>query len=216
MSLFFKLPYQVKIEYHRWLSTNSKLPKRKCVLCQESKGLLYRQLVSSYSYGWFYEYLKEKGISFNDSDLFLCSSCVYDFFRPKASGIESDIPLTTNSSNIEPIGITTIENDNDLTLDNVICSRFSQNHCIFCRQKRDHISDMITMPKLAVLDSLMPHKLCVPHGVRCYHKHWLFPRRLDSEEVINMDNRQQPKNTLPTEKLVDLIGNLFTLIEKTI
>ena len=101
---------------------------------------------------WFHEYLKEKGTSFIDSDLFLCSSCVYDFYKMKASYIESDIPVTTDSSNIEPMDTTTIEDDNHLTLDNVIYGGSSQNHCIICRQERDHLSDMITMPKRARLD----------------------------------------------------------------
>ena len=192
------------------------MSKRKRVLCQKIKNLLQSRSLSSCSYGWFHEYLKEKGTSFNDSDLFLCSSCVYDFYKLKASCIESDIPVTTDSSNIEPMDATTIEDDNHLTLDNVIYGRSSQNRCIICRKERDHLSGMITMPKPARLDLLIIHKLYVPHGVRCCRKHLVSSSLLDPEEVINMDNRQQLKIALPTEKFVDLIGNLFNLIEEAI
>ena len=192
------------------------MPKRKCVLCQKSKDSSQCRSLSSCSYGWYHEYLKEKGTSFDDNDLFLCSSCVYDFYKLKTSCIESDIPVTTDSSNIEPMDTTTIEDDNDLALDNVIYGGSSQNHCIICRQERDHVSDMITVPKPARLDLLIIHKLYVPHGVRCCGKHLLSSSRLDPEEVINMDNRQQLKVALPTEKLVDLVGNLLTLIEEAI
>ena len=85
---------------------------------------------------------------------------------------------------------TTIKDDNDLTLDNLIYGGSGQNHCIICRQERDHLLDMITMPKPARLDLLIIHKLYVPHGVRCCRKHLLSSSRLDPEEVINMDNRQ--------------------------
>ena len=108
---------------------------------------------------------------------------------------------------------TTIEDDNDLALDNVIYGGSSQNHCIICRQERDHLSDTITMSKPARLDLLIIHKLYVPHDVRCCRKHLLSYSRLDPEEA---DNRQQPKVALPTEKLVDLIGNLPNLIEEAI
>ena len=143
------------------------MPKRKCVLCQKSKDSSQCRSLSSCSYGWYHEYLKEKGTSFDDNDLFLCSSCVYDFYKPKASCIKSDIPVTTDSSNIEPMDTTTIEDDHDLALNNVIYGGSSQNHCIICRQERDHLSDMITVPKPARLDLLIIHKLYVPHGVRC-------------------------------------------------
>ena len=122
------------------------------VLCQKTKDLSQCRSLSSCPYGWFHEYFKEKETSFIDSDLFLSSSCVYDFYKLKASCIESDIPVTTDSSNIEPMDTTTIENDNDLILDNLIYGGPSQNHCIICRQERDHLSDMIAMPKPAHLD----------------------------------------------------------------
>ena len=186
-----------------------------CIMSKK-KDLSQCRSLSSCSYGWFHEYLKEKGASFIDSDLFLCSSCVYDFYKLKASCIESDIPVTTDNSNIEPMDTTTIKDDNDLTLDNLIYGGSSQNHCIICRQERDHLLDMITMPKPARLDLLIIHKLYVPHGVRCCRKHLLSSSRLDPEEVINMDNRQQFKVALSTEKLLDFIDNLLNLIEEAI
>ena len=67
----------------------------------------------------------------------------------------------------------TIEDDNDLTLDNETYSRSSQNHWIICRQEQDYASDMITTPKPARLDLLIVHKLYVPHGVRSCRKHLL-------------------------------------------
>ncbi len=93
------------------------MPKRKCIGCQKSKDLSQCRSLSSSSYGWFHEYLKESGTSFVDSDLFLCASCVWNFYQLKASRLESDIPVTTDSSNIEPIDITTMEDGNGLTLD---------------------------------------------------------------------------------------------------
>ena len=111
---------------------------------------------------------------------------------------------------------TTIEDDNDLTLHNVIYGGSSQDHCIICLKERDHLSDMITMPKLARFDLLIIHKLYVSHGVRCCRKHLLSSSRLGPEEIINMDSRQQLKVALLTEEPVDLIDNLLNLIEEAI
>ena len=75
---------------------------------------------------------------------------------------------------------------------------------------------MITMPKPTRFDLLIIHKLYVPHGVRCCRKHLPSSRQLDPEEVINIDNRQQFKVALSTEKLIDFIGNLLNLIKEAI
>jgi hypothetical protein len=71
---------------------------------------------------------------------------------------------------------------------------------------------MITLPKPARLDLLVIQKLFSPDGVRCGRKHLLSSSRFDPEDVINMTNRQQLKAALPTEKLIDLIGDLLNLL----
>ena len=86
-------------------------------------------------------------------------SCVYDFYKLKVSSIEFDIPVTTDRLNVEPMDTTAIEDDNDLTLDNVIYGGSSQNHRVVCQQERNQMSDMITMPKLPRPDLLTMHKL---------------------------------------------------------
>ena len=186
-----------------------------CIMAK-SKDLWQCRSLSSCFYGCFREYLKEKGTSFIGSDLFLCSSCVHDSYKLKPSYLEYDIPVTVDSLNVEPEDTTTIEDDDNLTLDNVIYGGSSQNPCIICQQERDYVSDMITMSMPTRLNLLIIHKLYVLHGVRCCRKHLLSSSQFDLEEVINMSNRQQFKIALPTEKLVDLIAALLTLIEGVI
>lgn len=190
------------------------MTKRKCILCWKWKDPIQCRSLSSSSYEWFHEYLKEKGTSFDKNELFLCQSCVRDIYELKASRLESALPVTTDTSDIESMDTTTIEDNNSLTLDNVIYAGSNQSLCVVCRQERDESSSMITMPKPARLDLLVIHKLYAPHGVRCCRKHLLSASRLGPQEVVSVTNRQQLKAALPTETLVDLVDDLLTLLQE--
>ena len=116
-----------------------KMVPKKCVLCS-SWCSNYRSLSFS-CFEWFYEYLRSNGMVFDKNDLHICSSCV---------GIFYGIKETMNSlSVVEPMDVadesSTFDDEDRLTLDNIIFARSGHTRCVICRLEKP--SGMVVMPK---------------------------------------------------------------------
>jgi hypothetical protein len=102
----------------------------------------------------------------------------------------------------------------ELTLENVIYAGSSEKRCVICREFRSSSTDMITMPKSARLDLLVFHRLYAPHGVRCCSVHVLNNNRLDPNDVVEMDGREQVKTSLQSNELICVLDDLLRLLQE--
>ena len=75
------------------------------------------------------------------------------------------------------------DDDDRLTLDNVIFAGSSHNRCIVCREET--VTGIMMMPKAARLDLLILHTMYAPHGVRCCSSHLLNMCRLMPNAKVN-------------------------------
>ena len=166
--------------------------------------------MSSASYEWFHQYLRSDGTVFDENDLHVCSSCVNAFYSIKEK--------TTNVSTTEPMDVTEeIDGDEDddcLTLDNVIFSGAGHNRCVVCR--RGTGSGMLVMPKVARLGLLILHSMYTPHAVRCCSSHLFSTQRLIPDVQVNMDNRQRLATSLSSSDMVTLVSDLISLLQEAV
>ena len=200
------------------------MPKVKCGFCEKLKESSKCRSVSSTTYKWFNEYLQAKKINFNEKELFLCSSCIGNFYNLKSSMDSSPMSIDdaspSDSSSIYQADTSlasSIDSESDeLTLENVLYAGSNQNRCVICRKNRESARKMITMPKPARLDLLILHRLYAPHNVRCCSEHILKHDRLSPMNCVEMYDRQKLKATLQPQELLLVIEDLLTLIQEAI
>ena len=134
--------------------------KTKCCLC--SYWLSGCRHSASSTHNWFHQYLRAKGKTFDEDDLYLCRGCVHQYYRLKETITNASTTETTDSSEDEDSG----SDDDELTLENVIFGGSGHKRCVVCRCEVR--AGMVTMPKSSRLDLLIFHWIYVPNGVRCW------------------------------------------------
>lgn len=178
--------------------------KTKCCLC--SRWTTGCRRLSSSSHVWFHKLLREKGMSFDEEKLFLCRSCVHQYYNLKQNcceNVNEDTMDMSDSGSVE-------SKENELGLDNVLFAGRGHKLCVICREEVR--AGMGTMPKFARVDLLIMHSMYAPHGVRCCSEHLFNDRYLKPDLTIVMENRRLLSTTLSSEAMIEAFNDLLSLL----
>lgn len=186
--------------------------KKKCALC--SRWCSNYRSVSSSSHQWFHQYLRSNGVSFDESDVYLCSSCVHSFYSIKeGNNISNSIESMDTSESMDAV-VVDHNLDDQLILKNVVYAGSGHQRCIICREETKEGS--LVMPKSARLDLLIYHKMYAPDGVRCCSSHLLNRTRLLPDAHVIMENRLQLASCLSSDEMVNLVTDLLSLLQEAV
>ena len=121
-----------------------------------------------------------------------------------------------NLSVVEPMDVadesSTFDDEDRLTLDNVIFARSGHTRCVICRLEKP--SGMVVIPKAARLDMLILHSMYVPQGVQCRSSHLLNKTRLMHHTQVNTDNREHLSSSLSSSEMIELVEDLLSLLRE--
>ncbi|CAF1388129.1 unnamed protein product, partial [Rotaria sordida] len=116
-----------------------------------------------------------------------------------------------NTNDVEDMDTGIDEEEDSLTIENIIFADSGHKKCIVCRS--DVHDGLIVMPKPARLDLLVLKRMYAPHGVRSCTEH-LWNSRLLPDTEVNIDNRQTPISKLEPSVLLQLINDLLGLLQE--
>ena len=121
-----------------------------------------------------------------------------------------------NLSVVEPMDVanesSTFDDEDRLTLDNVIFACSGHTRYVICRLEKP--SGMVVMSKAARLDMLIFYSMYAPQGVRCCWSHLLNKTRLMHHTQVNTDNREHLSSSLSSSKMIELVEDLLSLLRE--
>ncbi|CAF3981242.1 unnamed protein product [Rotaria sordida] len=183
------------------------MPNKRCTRCKKWKA---STKITPKTHAWCYSLLHSEGLSFSvDENCYLCNKCWMHSINQKQ---HREIKVKKeNTNDVEDMDTGIDEEEDSLTIENIIFADSGHKKCIVCRS--DVHDGLIVMPKPARLDLLVLKRMYAPHGVRSCTEH-LWNSRLLPDTEVNIDNRQTPISKLEPSVLLQLINDLLGLLQE--